>query len=93
MGCQKILDLIKRHPNIWRREESKEMKDSMKVEKGGVHCKRYEDHCRKQWIRILEATWTSPILERRSTCQTSFNRASLMKDDVNDEVPMELPKL
>jgi hypothetical protein len=66
------------------------MKDFMKVEKGGVHCKRYEDHCRKQWI--LEATWTSPILERRFTCQTSFNRASLMKDDVNDDVPNGTPK-
>jgi len=82
---------LKRHPNIWRREESKEM-DFMKVEKGGVHSKRYEGHCTKQWIKILEATWASSILERRSTCQTSFNRASLMKDDVNDEVPNGTPK-
>jgi len=37
----------KRRPNTWRREELKEMKDSMKVEEGGVHHKRYEGHCTK----------------------------------------------
>jgi len=29
----------KKRPNTWKREESKEIKDSMKVEDGGVHCK------------------------------------------------------
>jgi hypothetical protein len=46
----------------------------------------------KQWVIIPKATWTSPILGRRSTCQTSFNRASLMKEDVNDELPNGNPK-
>jgi hypothetical protein len=37
----------KRHPNTWRREKSKEVRDFMKVEKRGVHCKKYEGHCTK----------------------------------------------
>jgi hypothetical protein len=37
----------KGHPNISRREESKEVKDSMKVEEGGVHRKRYDGRCIK----------------------------------------------
>ncbi len=37
----------KRHPNILWREESKEIKDFMKVEDGGVHCKRYDGCCTK----------------------------------------------
>jgi hypothetical protein len=32
----------KRHPKIWRKEESKEAKDFMKVEEGGVHHKKYD---------------------------------------------------
>ncbi len=82
----------KRCPNIWRREESKEMKDFMKVEEGGVHHKRYEDHCMKQWIKILKATWTSSIIKKRSTWGTSFNMPFFMKDDVNDEMPNGIPK-
>jgi len=38
----------KKHPNILRRDESKEIRDSMKAEEGGVHCKRYDDRCTKQ---------------------------------------------
>jgi hypothetical protein len=34
--------------NILKREESKEMKDSFKVEEGGVHCKKYDGQCTKQ---------------------------------------------
>jgi hypothetical protein len=34
----------KRRPNIQKKEESKEMRDFMKVEKGGVHHKKYESH-------------------------------------------------
>jgi hypothetical protein len=45
----------KRHPNILWREESKEIKDFMKVEDGGVHSRRYNGHCTKQHIRITEA--------------------------------------
>jgi hypothetical protein len=81
-----------KHPNIWRKEKSKEMKNSMKVEKGGVHHKRYDGHCTKQWVGIPKATWTSPILRKRSTCWTSCNMASLMKDDVNNQVPNGTPK-
>jgi hypothetical protein len=82
----------KRHPNTWRKEESKEVKDSMMVEKGVVHHKKYEGYYMKQWVRIPKATWTSPIIGKRSTCQTSSNGVSLMKDDVNDEVPNGTPK-
>jgi hypothetical protein len=52
----------KKHPNILWREESKEIRDFMKVEDGGVHCKRYDGHCTKQWVRIPKATWTSSII-------------------------------
>jgi len=64
----------------------------MKVEERGVRCKIYNGCCTKQWIIILKATWTSSIIGRKFTCQTSSNKASLMKDDVNDEVPNGTPK-
>jgi hypothetical protein len=35
------------HPNISRRKESKEMKDSTKVEEEGVHRKKYDGRCMK----------------------------------------------
>jgi hypothetical protein len=38
---------FKRRPNIWKKDESKEKKDFIKVEKGGVHHKKYDNHCRK----------------------------------------------
>jgi len=38
----------KRRPSIERKEESKETKDFMKVEDGGVHNNRYQGHCTKQ---------------------------------------------
>jgi len=31
------------------------MKDSMMVEKGGVHHKKYEGHYMKQWVKIPKA--------------------------------------
>jgi hypothetical protein len=65
----------------------------MKVEKGGVHHNKYNDRCTKQWIRNPKSIWTSSILGRISTCRISFNRASLMKHDVNDEVPNGNPQL
>ncbi len=58
----------------------------MKVKEGGVHHNKYNGHCMKQWAKISKATWTSPILGKRSTCQIFFSRASLTKDEVNDEV-------
>ncbi len=64
----------------------------MKVENEGVHCKKYNGHCMKQWVKILKATWTSPILKTKSTCRTTSSRASLMKDDVKDEVSNGTPK-
>ncbi len=39
---------LKRCPNTLWREESKEIRDFMKVEDGGVHHKRYDGHCTKQ---------------------------------------------
>jgi len=37
-----------KHPNILWKEESKEIKNSMKVENGGVHHKIYDGCCTKQ---------------------------------------------
>jgi hypothetical protein len=65
----------------------------VKVENEGVHCKRYEGYYMKQQIKIPMATWTSPIQRRRFRCRTSFNEASLMKDDVKIEVPNKTPKI
>jgi hypothetical protein len=45
----------KRCPNTLWKEESKEMKDFMKVEDGSVHHKRYDERCTKQRIRIPKA--------------------------------------
>ncbi len=56
------------------------------VKEGGVHHNKYNGHYMKQWVEISKVTWTSPILKKRLTCQIFFSRASLMKDDVNDEV-------
>ncbi len=63
----------------------------MKVEKGNVHCKKYEGHCTKQWVIIPKTTWTSSILGKRSACWTSSNNTFFMKDDVNDEMPNGTP--
>jgi hypothetical protein len=82
----------KKHLNIWRKEKSKKVKDSMKMEYGGVHRNRYNGHYMKQWIKIPKITWTSSILGRRSTCQTSSNKTFFMKDDVKDEVPNGTPQ-
>jgi hypothetical protein len=38
---------LKRCPNIWR-DESKNIKDFMKVEEGGVHHKNYDGYCMRQ---------------------------------------------
>jgi len=46
----------KRHPNTLWKEESKEVKGSMKVENGGVHHKKYNGHCMKQQVKIPKAT-------------------------------------
>jgi hypothetical protein len=59
----------------------------MKVEEGGVHHKKYEGHCMKQWVKISKATLISPVIKKRSPCRTFCNKTSLMKDDVIDEMP------
>jgi hypothetical protein len=46
----------KRYPNTLWKEESKEIKDTMKVENESVHQKRYDGHCTKQRIKIPNAT-------------------------------------
>ncbi len=51
----------KRCPNIWRKEESKEIKDFVKVEDGGVHCKKYDGHCMKQQIKIQKLHEHHPL--------------------------------
>jgi len=79
---------LKKHPNTLKKEEWKETKEFMKVEKWGVHHNIYNGCCMKQWIKIPKIIWTSPILRKRLTCRTSFNNAFLkIKNDVNDEVP------
>ncbi len=83
----------KRCPNTLWREESKEITDSMKVEDGGVHHKRYDEHCTKQWVKIPKAIWPSPILGKRSTSQTSSFRVFWMKDDVKVKVPNRTPRI
>lgn len=50
----------KKHLNTWKKE-SKETRESMKMEEGGVHHNRYDDHCKKQWVKIPKTIWTSPI--------------------------------
>jgi hypothetical protein len=65
----------------------------MKVEDGSVHCKNYNGRYTKQEIRIPKATSTSPILGKRSTCRTSFCKASLMKDDVKIMMFSTTPKI
>jgi hypothetical protein len=65
----------------------------VKVEDGGVHHKKYDGCCKKQQIIIPKAISTSPILGKRSMCQTSSNRAFFMKDDVKVKVPNETPKI
>jgi hypothetical protein len=65
----------------------------MKAKDGGVHHKRYNGCCMQQQVRIQKATWTSPILGRRSTFQASSCKASLMKDDVKVKVPNRTAKI
>jgi len=56
------------------------------MEDGGVHPKRYDGCCTKQQVKISKATLTSPILEKRSTCEESSYTASLMNDHVRVKV-------
>jgi len=44
-----------RHPNILWKEEFFKKKDFMKVEDGGMHCKRYDGCCMKQQTKIPKA--------------------------------------
>ncbi len=81
----------KRRINIWK--ESKEIRDFVKVEDGGVHHKKYDVCCTKQRIKIPKVTWTSSILRRRSTCWTSFSKTFLMKNDMKVEMSNETPKI
>jgi hypothetical protein len=83
----------KKHPNIWRKNESKETKVSMKMKEGNVDQIKYNGSYMKQWVKISKAIWTSLILGKRSTCWTSFRMASLMKDNKNDEAPNGIHKI
>ncbi len=65
----------------------------MKVKDGGVHRNKYNGRCMKQRVRIPKAIWTSPIIEKRFTCQTSYCRVFLMKDGVKIKVPNGTPKI
>ncbi len=91
LGYQKILD--PRGAQTFEERGVKKKINFMKLEHECVHHKRYNGHCTKQWIKIPKATWTLSILRKRFTWQTSSNnKTSLMKDDVNDEVPNGTPK-
>jgi hypothetical protein len=46
----------KRCPNTWRKYNSKETKESIKVEEGGVHHNKNDVHCKKQWVKISKVT-------------------------------------
>ncbi len=46
----------KRCPNTLWKEKSKEIRDFMKVENGGVHHRRYDGCCMKQQVKIPKAT-------------------------------------
>jgi hypothetical protein len=46
----------KRHPNTWIKDESKEVRDFMEMEEKGIHRKRYDGHCIKQWVKIPKPT-------------------------------------
>jgi hypothetical protein len=82
-----------KHPNIWKKEEWKnKIRDFIKVKKGGMHRKRYNGDCTKQWIRISKTIWTSLNLWKMFKCWTSYNMTSLTKDDVNDEMPNRTSK-
>ncbi len=70
----------------------KKTREFMKVGKGNAQHNRYDGHCVQQSIRIPKATWTSPSSGRRSTCQTSFSKVPLMKDDFYDDVLNGTPK-
>jgi hypothetical protein len=62
----------KRHPNTWKKEESKDARKSMKVEEGSVHHNRYNGCCMNQWIEIPKATWTSPIVGKKVNMPNIF---------------------
>jgi hypothetical protein len=83
----------KRCPNVWKREDSKEITEFMKVEEIGVQRNKHDGYCAKQWIIIPKVTWTLPNLRRRSTCWTSFSMVFFMKVDMNDEVLNGTPKI
>jgi hypothetical protein len=42
---------------------------------------------------ISKVIQTLPNLRKNSTCQASFSKVYLMKDDLNDEVPNGTPRL
>jgi len=90
MGYQRILDLkgVQTFGG-----KSQEIRDYVKLKYKGMHHKKYDGCCTKQWIKIPKATWTSPILRNRSTCWTSSNKAFFMKHDVKVEVPNKTPKI
>jgi len=51
----------KRCPNTLWKEESKEIKDSLKVENGGVHHKRYDGHCTKKKLKFQRPSKQHPF--------------------------------
>ncbi len=59
---------------------------------GEIH-ERYNGGWTEQWIKVPKATWTSPILRKRSTCRTFFYRAFFMKDDVKVKMSNGTPKI
>ncbi len=57
-----------------------------------MHQKRYDGCCKTHHMIIPKATWTSSILNNKSTCLRSFNNASLMKEEVSKKDPIGILK-
>ncbi len=89
-GLSKDFKPKRRSNTLWK-EQSKEIRDFMKVENGGVHCKKNDGCWTKQWTKIPKVPWTATILKKRSTCWASIYKASLMKDDMKVKVPNKTP--
>ncbi len=54
----------------------------MKVGEGSVQPNIYDGCYTQQGVKIPKGTWTSPNLRKMLTCQTSFYKVSLIKDDL-----------
>jgi hypothetical protein len=78
---------------FYGKKNFKNLRDFVKVEDWGVHCKKYNGPCTKPRVKIPKATWTSPIIGRKSTCRTSSYMAFLWRMMWKLRCPMEPPRV